>query len=345
MKISVLTTTYNRAEDLEKLYTSLIVNNNSNVKFEWLIMDDGSTDKTKLVLDNFMKQKIIDMHYFYQENAGKMSAMNNLVKYATGDVIVVCDSDDYFVTGAFDIINKYSKKLLEDDTVYALAFLKKNEAGKISGEKFPEKFYRSDMFSLYFKENMTGEKILVFNAEIRKKYQHQLEADEKFVTEARMYHKMDLDYDLICINEVLEIGDYKDDGYTNNLNKVFKENPLGYYMYFKEILAKNLSGVSFSKRWYIYKHYILFANLAQQAGPISNVKGILNKLMIILLWIPGSIKTRRKFKVDKVNMFGKSGITDNKKDDHESDDEDEKNDKKKDGKKHKKTHKDEEEKS
>lgn len=332
MKISVLTTTYNRAEDLEKLYTSLIVNHNSNVKFEWLIMDDGSTDKTKLVLDNFMKQKIIDMQYFYQENAGKMSAMNNLIKFATGDVIVVCDSDDYFVTGAFDIINKYSSKLLEDETVYALAFLKKNEAGKISGEKFPEKFHRSDMFSLYFKENMTGEKILVFNAAIRKKYQHQLEADEKFVTEARMYHKMDLDYDIICINQVIEIGDYKDDGYTNNINKVFQENPLGYYMYFKEILAKNLSGVSFSKKWYIYKHYILFANLAQQAGPISNVKGIFNKLMVILLWIPGSIKTRRKFKVDKVNMFGKSGENNQNNTEDDEEDNNEKKDKKDDKK-------------
>ena len=50
MKVSVLTATYNRCEDIEKLYNSLVVNKNSGVDFEWLIMDDGSTDKTKLVL-------------------------------------------------------------------------------------------------------------------------------------------------------------------------------------------------------------------------------------------------------------------------------------------------------
>ena len=75
MKISILTTTYNRAEDLERLYTSLVVNGNSNVDFEWLIMDDGSTDKTKIVVENFIKQNIIDIKYFYQKNAGKMSAV------------------------------------------------------------------------------------------------------------------------------------------------------------------------------------------------------------------------------------------------------------------------------
>ncbi len=300
MKISILTATYNRAEDLERLYTSLVVNSNSNVEYEWLIMDDGSTDKTKLIIDNFKKQNIIKIEYHYQENQGKMSAINNLMQYVTGDLVMDCDSDDYFATGAFDIIKKYEDLLLNDDTVYALAFLKKNEKGKISGEEFTEDQHRSDMFSLYFREKMTGEKILVFKTEIRKKYKHILEADEKFVTEARMYNKMDQDYDIICINEAIIIGDYKNDGYTKNIKRVFETAPLGYYEYFKELLQMNLKGVSFSKKMYIYKHYILFANLAARDKAISNVHGLFNKIMITILWIPGSIATKRKFKKNHV---------------------------------------------
>ncbi len=296
MKISILTPTYNRAEDLERLYTSLLVNNNSGVDFEWLIMDDGSTDKTKLIVDNYIKQDIIDIKYFYQSNQGKMVAINNLMKRVKGDIVFTCDSDDYLRTGALDTIVKYSKRLLEDDTVYALAFLKETEKGKISGNKFPEEVHRSDMFSLYFREKMTGEKILVFKTSVRKKYKHELEADEKFITESRMYHKMDLDYDIIGINEPIEIGDYKDDGYTSNILKVFEENPLGYYMFFKEILEMNFEDVSFSKRMYVYKHYILFANLADRSHAISSVEGLLNKIMIMILWIPGKIATKRKFK-------------------------------------------------
>ena len=299
MKISILTATYNRAEDLEKLYTSLVINSSSNVDFEWLIMDDGSTDKTKLVIDNFIKQKIVKIEYHYQENQGKMSAINNVMQYATGDIVVECDSDDYFTTGAFDIIKKHSDKLLNDETVYALAFIRKIDNGKISGNTFPEDNHRSDMFSLYFKEKITGEKTLVFKTEIRKKYKHILEADEKFVTEARMYHKMDQDYDIIGINEVIVEGSYKEDGYTQNINRIFETAPLGYYEYFKDMFSLDLKGVSFGKKMYIYKHYILFANLSARENAIKNVQGLFNRFMVFILWVPGTIVTKRKFKKDK----------------------------------------------
>ena len=300
MKISILTATYNRAHDLERLYTSLVINSNSNIEYEWLIMDDGSTDKTKLIIDNFIKQNIIKIEYHYQENQGKMSAINNLMKFVTGDVIIECDSDDYFITGAFDIINKNIDKLLSDETVYALTFLKKNESGKIDGTEFIEDNHRSDMFSLYYKEKMTGEKILVYKTEIRKKYKHILEADEKFVTEFRMYNKIDADYDVICINEAIIIGDYKNDGYVKNKKRIFELAPLGFYEYFKEILKMNLKGIPFSKKMYIYKYYIMFAILSARSDAIKNVKGSFNKIMIIFLWIPISILTRKNFKRKKV---------------------------------------------
>lgn len=295
MKISILTPTYNRAEELERLYTSLVVNNNSKTKFEWLVMDDGSTDKTKIVMDNFIKQGIVDIKYFYQENNGKMGAINNLMKHVTGDIVLTCDSDDYLITGAIDIINKYIDLMMKDEKVYALAFLKKTTDGKISGEEFKESPHRTDMFEMYFREKMTGEKILVFKTDIRKKFKHIIEADEKFVTESRMYHQLDLNYDVIGINEAIEIGDYKDDGYTKNILDVFVDNPLGYYKYFSEILEMNLKGVSFDKKMYIYKHYIMFANLAEQKNAIKTVDGIMNKFMITLLWIPGTIATRKRF--------------------------------------------------
>src|SRR5574344_2240468 len=102
MKVSILTATYNRGNDLERLYTSLVVASNSNVDFEWLIMDDGSNDKTKLIVDGFIKQHIIDVEYHYQPNQGKMSAINNLMYYVKGDIAVTCDSDDYFTVDALD---------------------------------------------------------------------------------------------------------------------------------------------------------------------------------------------------------------------------------------------------
>lgn len=293
MKISILTPAYNRGEKLNKLYTSLLVNNNSNVEIEWLVMDDGSKDKTKYIVTNFIKQNIINIKYYYQENQGKMAALNNLVRYATGDVIIECDSDDYFTVGAFDTIAKYEDKLR--DGIYALVFLKYDQDGNNMGNNFPENLYRSDMFSLYFRENITGEKALVFNSYIRKQFEYRLEADEKFVTEARMYHQMDLEYDVICINEPIMICEYQKDGYSKNIQKVFKENPLGYYEYFREILEMDLSGVTIKKRLYIYKHYVLFSILAERDHAIRNVAGLINKIIVAIMYLPGLIKTKQMF--------------------------------------------------
>ena len=296
MKLSVLTPTYNRADTLEKLYTSLVLNSYSNLDFEWIIMDDGSTDKTSMLVNGFINQKIIDIKYFKQENKGKMSAMNELVKYATGDVMITCDSDDYFTPDAFDEIRRNMHLLEENDDTYALAFLIQDSKGNISGNKFEEDYHKGSMFDFYYREKKTGELTLLFKSSIRKEYVHKLENGEKFITEARLYHEIDEKYHVIGINKPIMVREYQDDGYSKNIRKVMKENPVGYYHFFKEILERDLSGVTFAKLMYTYKHYILFSILSGVKNPIFGVSGTMNKIMLLLLWIPGLIVTKYKFK-------------------------------------------------
>lgn len=292
VKISILTPTYNRAELLKNLYNSILKNIRFGLDIEWLIMDDESTDETKEVVQNF--QKDFEIKYFYQENQGKMVAINKLVEQATGDYIIDCDSDDYFTENAFEIMKEAIEKNQNEKDIYGLCFLKFDQNGNNMGDNFKNK--KTTMFDLYFKEGETGEKAILFKSEIRKKYKHELEHGEKFVTEARMYHKMDEKYKLICINEPIMICEYQDKGYTKNIIKQFKENPFGYYEYFEEILQKDMSGVTFKKRVYAIKHYILFSTLTKKKNILKNIKGILNKILIMLLYFPGKIKTEMKFK-------------------------------------------------
>lgn len=141
------------------------------------------------------------------------------------------------------------------------------------------------------KNGENGEKAIVFFANIRKQYHYKIKNDEKFSTEARMYHKMDLKYRMKCINMPIMLCDYKEDGYTKNIKKIFKENPYGYFEYFKEILEQhNMNGVPFKKRLYVIKHYILFSYLTKQYN-LENIKSFSNKLIYILLFIPGIIKS------------------------------------------------------
>lgn len=308
MKISILTATYNRADFLPRLYKSIINNEEHELEIEWLIMDDGSQDNTKEVVQkiiedsssnsknsNYNSKEInknnIEIKYNYQENRGKMEALNNLMQYVTGDLIVDCDSDDYFSKNAFKIIEDEFKKEPKSEGKYAICFLKQKENGQTDGTNFKNE--TSTMFDLYFKEGTTGEKNLVYYADIRKKYKHETEKNEKFITEARMYHKMDKDYKIKCINKAITIGEYQENGYTSNIQKTFIESPNGYYKYFEEILEKDFKGVTFNKRLYAIKHFILFTVLTNQKLTTKKVKNILNKIIIRILYWPGKIKSRQ----------------------------------------------------
>ena len=295
MKISVLTATYNRANLLPRLYESIVNNIKDNIDVEWIIIDDGSKDNTKETVENFIKENKIVIKYFFQENQGKMQAINNVIQYAQGDLLIECDSDDYFTNNAFKSIEKaYNENKNNNDKYYALCFLKYNQNKENMGRNFRDKF--TTMFDLYFKQGENGEKALVFNTEIRKQYKYELENKEKFVTEARMFHKMDEKYNIICINEPIMICEYQNEGYTKNIKKQFVENPYGYFNYFREILQKDMRGVLFKKRLYVIKHYILFSTLTSQKKILKNIKGILNKILIIILFIPGRIMTKLKIK-------------------------------------------------
>lgn len=294
MKISVLTATYNRANLLSKLYESIVNNLNENIEVEWLIMDDGSTDETQNVINKFIEENKFQIKYFFQENQGKMQAINNLIENAQGDLIIECDSDDYFTNNAFEVIkNAFEKNENRMKEFYALCFLKYDQTGKNMGNNFKNE--TSKMFDLYFKEGENGEKALVFNSNIRKQYKYELENGERFITEARMFHKMDEKYNIICINKPIMICEYQNEGYTRNIDKQFTNNPYGYFEYFKEILQKNMKGVTLKKRLYAIKHYILFATLTKQKNIVRKIKGTLNKILVMILYVPGRVLTKKRF--------------------------------------------------
>lgn len=290
LKISILTATYNRANLLPNLYNSLKTNKREDICLEWLIMDDGSTDDTKDVVQSFNTYDNLEIKYFFQENSGKMTAINNLVPKATGDLIVDCDSDDYFAKNAFEEIKKAYEESKDEKDIYALCFLKYDTKGNNLGKNF--KKTKTTMFDLYFKELEDGEKALVFFGDIRKQYKYKLEKNEKFGTESRMYHEMDLKYKIKCYNKPIMISEYQEDGYTKNIQGVFKNNPFGYYKYFQEILQRDMKGVNFKKRLYVIKHFILFSYLTKQYD-FKHIEGILNKILLYLLFLPGIIKSSR----------------------------------------------------
>ena len=155
MKLSIITPTYNRADMLKNLYTSIVKNLENdkvqkNVQAKWLVMDDGSTDNTSEMVEQFKKENKFEIQYYKQENQGKMTAINNVMKYAEGDMIVECDSDDIFSENAFEDILKAYEDTKNRKDIYGLCFLKYDLNGNNIGKLFQKE--ETTMFDLYFKE-------------------------------------------------------------------------------------------------------------------------------------------------------------------------------------------------
>jgi len=89
MKISIIMPTYNDEKHIASSIKSVVEQTYSN--WELLIMDDGSNDNTKEVINSFKDTRI---HYFRQENKGQLVALNNLCPYITGDIVLMLHSDD-----------------------------------------------------------------------------------------------------------------------------------------------------------------------------------------------------------------------------------------------------------
>ena len=297
MKISILTATYNRAEYLKKLYKSLVQNSKFNIKLEWLIMDDGSTDNTKEVVNLFMSETkenlFLDIKYYLQENQGKMVAINNLIQYISDDSILLieCDSDDYFPDNAIQIISEKYSSIDDSKNIYALCFLKNDQNLCNIGNLFKSDNYETNMFNLYFKDGICGDKALIYLTKIRKQYKYKLEKNENFITEARLHNEMDKEYNIICFNTPIMICEYLNEGYSSNIKNTYLKNPYGYFEYFKQLFSFDMHNVLFSKRLYAIKHYILFGYLTKQKKLLKNINGFTNKFLFIILYVPGIIKS------------------------------------------------------
>lgn len=295
MKLSILTATYNRGRFLTRLYESIVNNLIDDMDIEWLIMDDGSNDDTEEIVSGFNSSEHFEIKFYKQKNQGKMQAINNLMEYVAGELCVECDSDDFFNEGAFRVIYNVYKENVDIEDIYAFTFLKYNQDRKNMGKELQNGCITT-MFDLYFRNNENGEKALVFMSKIRKQYKYILDKNEKFVTEASMFYRMDEKYKILCVNFPIMVCQYLEDGYTNNSIKQLINNPNGYFSYFEYLITRNLKGVKLKKRIYIIKHYILFSYLVRKKINLKNVKSIYDKLLITILYLPGKMISSFKFR-------------------------------------------------
>ena len=238
--ITVFTPSYNRAHTLLKLFDSL--QGQSDLGFEWLIVDDGSTDGTQELCAGFVRGASFPVRYMRQENAGKHVAINRGAAEARGEWFFIVDSDDYLPPDSIETNERYLAQIEEDPGYAGVSGVCARADGSwLLGQGLSLEGMDSrvrGLFSLEYIDatsqeyrselKMPGDRAEVVRTELVRKYPFPSFEGERFVSEYYLWQSISEEgLKLRWFNKPTYCGDYLDDGLTANMREIMRRSPLG----------------------------------------------------------------------------------------------------------------------
>ena len=231
-KITVFTPTYNRAYTIEALYRSL--QRQRFADFEWLVVDDGSSDQTEELFAAWAKEENpFPIRYYQQENGGKCRAINRGLDLARGELFFNVDSDDYLTDDALQKVAAWEQSLPEGKPYCGFAGNLGTAPDVTPNTPLDGGFYDGTAFDRY--GIVDGERACVFYTQVHRKYKYPEFPGETFLTEAVAWNRMAGDgYVMRFYNDIICIYEYRPDGLTNSGYQLFLDNPQGTGLFFRE---------------------------------------------------------------------------------------------------------------
>lgn len=240
MLITVFTPTYNRAKLLPRLHKSLQEQTKKN--FEWLIVDDGSTDNTKKIIETTIEKNKdkFPIRYFYKQNGGKHTAINYGVKKAKGELFLILDSDDSLPNYSLENIQNAYKKGKEKENFGGVCGLMGHHNGNRIGCGFPTKVLYANTIELRYKFHITGDLSEVFRTRVLKENPFPEIIGEKFCPEILLWNRIAKKYKLYCFSDIIYFRDYLDGGLTDRIVEIRMKSPITSMMCYAEMLDLNI---------------------------------------------------------------------------------------------------------
>lgn len=229
IQLSIITPTYNRGYILSNLFGSLCRQTVNS--FEWIVLDDGSNDNTKDIVENWGNQNInFEIRYIRQSNGGKHRALNKGIRNARYDFVYIIDSDDYMTDDAVEKIYKWINSIKGCEGFAGVSGLRGTKNREIIGQ-FPSWGKYIDATNLERKKyKLLGDKAEIYRRDILMQYPFPEFENEKFLGEGAVWNKIAGDgYKIRWFGEIICICEYLEDGLTKNHNsQVLLENFEGY---------------------------------------------------------------------------------------------------------------------
>lgn len=224
-RITVFTPTFNRANALYRVYESL--EKQTYRDFRWLVVDDGSTDETKEIIEGFKEKADFNITYIYQENQGKHVAINTAVKVTESELFLIADSDDAFLENSLEIfINTWDQIPNKEEFKGVICRCFDSTSKEPIGIAFPEKVFDSNDLEAFFKHKLKFEKWNLFTTQSLREFPFPENTEGlKFFPETviwqRMARKYKTRYIDVCLREYFRD---QDNALTNCKTNRYKEN-------------------------------------------------------------------------------------------------------------------------
>lgn len=256
--ITILTPTYNRASLLPRLFDSLL--RQTNKDFEWIVVDDGSTDDTREVVAN-LKEKCggaFPMGYVYKANGGKHMAINIGAERARGELLFIADSDDLLTDDALETVANSWHDISDDKSFAGIAGLDiAMDTREVIGSGLPQEHIDCNAIDIRYRHHVTGDMKEVFRTEVLREFPFPEFAGERFCPEQLVWFRMARRYRLRYINKPIYIADYQPDGITAGITRARMRNPSASMLTYAELtecpvpfLVKVKAAINFWRFWH-----------------------------------------------------------------------------------------------
>ena len=234
--ITILTPTFNRAHLLPRLFESLT--HQTDFNFEWLVMDDGSTDGTSdLFAGKTFLSAPFPIRYYQQENGGKHRALNAGVKQAKGDFIFIADSDDWLLPQSVAIVGLHTSAIADDNTFAGGAGLDVFDDERIVGTGLPQDIIDCNAMDIRYRYHVDGDLKEVFKTTVLQEFPFPEIQDEKFCPEQLVWFRIAQKYKLRYFNTPIYVAEYQPNGITASIIRVRMLAPQATCMMYAEMLA------------------------------------------------------------------------------------------------------------
>lgn len=242
--ITIFTPTYNRAHLLRRLYNSLceqtILKLGLNHSFEWVVVDDGSTDNTEELMRTIVSEQKIPVNYVKKSNGGKHTAINRGVKEAKGELFWILDSDDSLPTNAVELLLNYLHQMKKGSAGGICGYMAHHN-GEIIGNPVVAQPLVVSSIEMRYKLGIRGDMMEVFSTSTLREFPFPEIEGERFCPEVLVWYRIAKKHKLLLVPDVIYYRDYLDGGLTDNIIKIRMNSPVSSMMTYSELFNLDVS--------------------------------------------------------------------------------------------------------